>query len=902
MSKSKCILFKEDIPSYITPLFWQHGEDEEILRDEIKQMHENGIGSFIVEARPHPDYLGDKWWHDLDVIIDEAKKRQMKVWLFDDCGFPSGFAAGKIRDNHPQYLKVYLDERHIDVIGPLKGSSFIIKAWLDNEETLVSVVAARRIDSIDSTDSTDSIDGIDIIDEESLIEITVLISDGILYWDVPEGNWRIFILIRTRNGGEEATRNHLNPIETEPVRAFIDYIYEEHYRHYGDEFGETIAGFFYDEPRFGNAPTYEAALGNFNRIAPNIQSGCISKMVLPYSDSLLNHLNKAWQGDFKRYLPCLWYDSGPITAYARYVYMDVVSKLYAENFTGQIGDWCRQHRVKLIGHVIEDNGVHARLGYGTGHFFRAIKGQDYSGLDIVVHQIWPNHTSGKFLTPCGYLDSGFFHWGLTKMASSAGHIDPKKNGITVCEVFGAYGWQEGLKLMKWLTDHICVRGVNFIIPHAFSPKYPDPDCPPHFYARGANPQWRYFNIWSGYANRICHLLTGGRHVAPVAVIYHAEAEWAGKYMPFEKVVKALALKQIDCDVIPIDTIVEMEALKLENGNLIINNEEYRALIIPYSQRLPEEFLEKLVELTENNIHVVFINDYPEDSSRKPINFIPMVESLKKKHYSQTCSLETLTEKLMKLMLFDIELTTCEETLRYYHYEKEREQIFFFTNESIYKAVHTNVRVKADGIPLAYDAMENKVYSVDYCSENGHILIKLDLEPYQSIFILFGDTAIELGSMADKKINVIESGNYLELCVLWDVYKSEAEEYPQFVKTEKINMLGNVSVPGLLPDFSGTLRYENKFKYNNENSSRKVLLDFGEVYETAEVWINRHPVGVRICPPYHFDITDFVIDGENTVRIDVTNTLAKKHGNNILDRAIPQEPFGLIGPIKLIIEK
>jgi hypothetical protein len=67
-------------------------------------------------------------------------------------------------------------------------------------------------------------------------------------------------------------------------------------------------------------------------------------------------------------------------------------------------------------------------------------------------------------------DAEFAYWGMIKMASSAAHIDPKKNGVTVCEAFGAYGWQEGLKLMKWITDHLAVRGVNFMIPHAFSPQ------------------------------------------------------------------------------------------------------------------------------------------------------------------------------------------------------------------------------------------------------------------------------------------------------------------------------------------------------------------------------------------------------------------------------------------------
>ena len=63
----------------------------------------------------------------------------------------------------------------------------------------------------------------------------------------------------------------------------------------------------------------------------------------------------------------------------------------------------------------------------------------------------------------------------------------------MCEAFGAYGWNEGLKMMKWITDHLIVRGINHLVPHAFDPKeFPDFDCPPHFYAHGMN---RSFDIF-----------------------------------------------------------------------------------------------------------------------------------------------------------------------------------------------------------------------------------------------------------------------------------------------------------------------------------------------------------------------------------------------------------------------
>lgn len=99
----------------------------------------------------------------------------------------------------------------------------------------------------------------------------------------------------------------------------------------------------------------------------------------------------------------------------------------------------------------------------------------------------------------------------------------------MCEIFGAYGWSEGVRLEKYLLDHFMVRGVNHFVPHAFSCKeYPDPDCPPHFYANGNDPQFRHFGKLMAYTNRICHLISGGRRIVHTAILYHGESEWCGK--------------------------------------------------------------------------------------------------------------------------------------------------------------------------------------------------------------------------------------------------------------------------------------------------------------------------------------------------------------------------------------
>lgn len=841
---------------YIRPLFWVHGECEDVIRNEIKQMNENGCGSFIVEPRPHHGYLKEAWWRDVAIIIDEAKRRDMGVWLFDDGSYPSGSGGGEIVRRNPQFRKKFIRKVYLDACGPLNGSSFLINSWLDDEEEILAVVAGKRVAVSDELDS------------DTLINITQHLSGGRLYWDLPEGDWRVFLFIRSLKCMETHTGNYINPLEKDAVRAFIDYTYEPNYQHFKDEFGKTLKGFFTDEPRFGNYPSYSAALG-------------VEEMAIPYADGLLNILAAESGLEYTKYLPLLWYQGGEITAEIRYTYMNVISRLFHENYSGQIGKWCSERGVQVIGHVVEENGAHARIGYGAGHYFRSIGGLHQAGLDI-VYNILPGYTKGEYNTPFFKVDVDFNHWGIAKMASSASHIDPKKNGITMCEAFGAYGWQEGIKLMKWITDHLTVRGVNVIVPHAFSlGDFPDQDCPPHFYAGGHNPQFKDFHLWADYANRVCNLITGGVHRASAAVLYHAEAEWGGEYQPFEKTVKELAVHHIDCDVVPIDTLLDQSITAVEENKLRIHKETYHALVIPYAKYLPEKFRVVLQWYIEQGLPVVFLEGCPIRSYFKD-NF-PITGA-------QSSSMADLAGWFGDRSYQDITINGNGESLRFYHYTKADNEIYFFINESKFEPVDVTVKFKEIKTAVLYDAMEDKYYKPDYNEKE----IQLYLEPFESVFVIFDETARDgLGRRELKN-------KYKEKVLLenqWQIQISTAETYPEFECIE-LQTLVNLAIPELLPEFSGIVRYKTTFDLN-EKCSESCYLDLGMVYETVSVWINGMKAAEKICPPYHFPIEPGLLKKTgNTLVVEVTNTLAKRLGQNCFDRYQPQEPTGLIGPVVL----
>ncbi len=107
--------------NHILPFLWLHGEDEATLRDMLQKIAQSNIGAVCLESRPHPDFAGDKWWQDLDVILDEAQKLGLKIWILDDSHFPTGYANGRVIDAPKELCKQYLASARADVCGPIPG-------------------------------------------------------------------------------------------------------------------------------------------------------------------------------------------------------------------------------------------------------------------------------------------------------------------------------------------------------------------------------------------------------------------------------------------------------------------------------------------------------------------------------------------------------------------------------------------------------------------------------------------------------------------------------------------------------------------------------------------------------------------------------------------------------------
>ena len=124
----------KEIPNQYRPIpFWSWNEklDCAETRRQIEKMDEAGIGGFFMHARGglQTEYMGEEWFANVGDAIDEAKKRNMRAWAYDENGWPSGFGSGIVNGKgiayQQKYLRMEFGEKQTDrTIANVSGFHF----------------------------------------------------------------------------------------------------------------------------------------------------------------------------------------------------------------------------------------------------------------------------------------------------------------------------------------------------------------------------------------------------------------------------------------------------------------------------------------------------------------------------------------------------------------------------------------------------------------------------------------------------------------------------------------------------------------------------------------------------------------------------------------------------------
>lgn len=135
----------------------------------------------------------------IQACIEKSQELGLEVWLYDENGWPSGFADGKVPALGPAYQQ--------------KRLAYEWAPFTDGE----NVTLAYYVQSGE--------------------ELLLLTPD-----DPCSPDFRVYY---------EVNPYYIDTLSKQAVKAFITTIYEAYWAHFGNEYGTVLKGIFTDEPQFG---------------------------------------------------------------------------------------------------------------------------------------------------------------------------------------------------------------------------------------------------------------------------------------------------------------------------------------------------------------------------------------------------------------------------------------------------------------------------------------------------------------------------------------------------------------------------------------------------------------------------------------------------------------------------
>jgi predicted GH43/DUF377 family glycosyl hydrolase len=248
-----------------------------------------------------------------------------------------------------------------------------------------------------------------------------------------------------------------------------------------------------------------------------------------------------------------------------------------------------------------------------------------------------------------------------------------------------------------------------------------------------------------------------------------------------------------------------------------------------------------------------------------------------------------------------------------HRQTPDADIYFISNQN-QDSQAMSVSLRATGrVPELWDPISGEMRRANtWHVEHGRTIVPLRLEASGSIFVVFRETTDSQGQ--DEGHNGLELQTARTLDGPWRVTFDPRNGGPdEPIVLDRLTDWTDREESGIRY-YSGTASYEQTFEW--QPGDQRVWLDLGRVENLAEVSVNGQPCGVAWTAPYRIEITDALREGENRLRIDVTNTWANRLiGDHELPEAeritwttapyrLAGKPLldaGLLGPVALLME-
>ncbi len=673
--------------------------DKTVIRRDLDRMKTLGYRAVTVQAgydMPFA-YLSPEYFTFFRTFVEEVKKRNMRVWIVDDAGYPSGFAGGKFTE-----LKPELRMQALAVAQKIQaGTGEPVKLTVGPATVAVTAINA-----------------------DNGATVTIPVTDSTINWTAPTGHWTVTVVEHqfktspTRSDtnknrvkdGSQSLEDYLDPAATMQYLAFT---HEQYKKAVGDEFGKTIMGFRGDEPDY-------------------------SISGLPWTPKLFDGFMQVKGYDIRPYVGAFLQPRdtqlSDAQARAKADYYDVFSQMFREGFFKPQGDWCAANRLEYQVHLNHEE-MEMDLVRSEGEFLRDMQYVQVPGIDTIWHQIWKDTISD-----------------FPRLAASASHVYGHPRAFT--ESFAAYRPAPDVDMARYILNEQFVRGVNLVETMYFPASSTDKAHRSSYMEDPAYP------ALLSYVQRMSYLMSRGRPAASVALYIPSSSMWMGDAAAdaaFVSTERMLSERQIDFDIISDDALAK--DLIAGHGTLeTASGNRFGTVILPNISLLSQAALDRLHAFATGGGHVLFLGRTPALISGRTIldarssnaaDFIwasvvsgelpptptPPAQPPASPPPAQIVPTAIVQAVDAAVPSPDVMMDRPDTALRYMRRRLKDADVYLFFNEGSEASSHAATLRSEGRRAEIWDPQTGKITAVKVTDTKGAVKIQLDLKPYETTVLV-----------------------------------------------------------------------------------------------------------------------------------------------------------------------
>jgi len=283
-------------PEYTTaPFFvWNYKITKEEIGKFLVDFRNSGSNQVFIHPRPGliTEYLSEEWMELVKYTVEKGKELGMKIWLYDENSYPSGFAGGHVPDQMPESYN--------------QGQGLVMKESKILPDTADKYFLCLKEDNGNFTDITSAIES----------------EKG------KEGRYLLFSKTCYRNSGWFGGFSYVDLLCPGVTAKFLEITMDSYEKQIGADFGYTVPGVFTDEPEISSP-------GGI-RCTPD----------------LFEVFQNTWGYDLKINLPSLFDEVGDWKK-VRHNYTQTLLQMFIERWAKPYYNYCEESGLTFTGHYWE---------------------------------------------------------------------------------------------------------------------------------------------------------------------------------------------------------------------------------------------------------------------------------------------------------------------------------------------------------------------------------------------------------------------------------------------------------------------------------------------------------------------------------------------------------------------